>query len=155
MNQIVVSRSIEAPIDRVFNTVSDIRNFSEALPHVLRYEFLSDVHSGVGTRFRETRLMKGKEAVTELEVTEYVPNEHVRMVADSHGTAWDTLFSVKREAGHTTLTMTMDARSYKLLPKLLNRLFKGMIMKAVERDMDMVKEYCEDNQSAESALTKE
>ncbi len=138
-----MTRSIRAPLEKVFSTVADIRQFSKALPHVVSFEFLSDMEIGVGTRFRETRLMKGKESVTELEVTEYVENDHARMVADSHGTVWDTVFSVKEEEGHTVLTMTMDARAYKLMPKLMNPLIKGMITKAVESDMDQVKAYCE------------
>ena len=35
MTRTVVERSIDAPIDLVFSTVSDIRNFSKALPHVV------------------------------------------------------------------------------------------------------------------------
>lgn len=40
--------------------------------------FLTDSEKGVGTKFRETRMMGKREAGTELEVTEYVPNERVR-----------------------------------------------------------------------------
>ena len=143
--RIKVSRKINAPINVVFNTVADIRNFSEALPHVVRYEFLSEQESGLGTRFRETRLMNGKEAMTELEVTEFVENEHVRMVADSHGAVWDTTFSVN-ENGRTELTMVMDAEPYKLFARIMNAVFKRVIAKAVERDMDLVKAHCESTQ---------
>ena len=37
----------------------------------------------------------------------------------------------------------MDARAHKLPPKLMNPLIKGMVQKAVEKDMDAVKAYCE------------
>ncbi len=39
--------------------------------------------------------MDGKEAATELEVTEYVKNDRIRFAADSHRTVWDSLFTVK------------------------------------------------------------
>lgn len=94
-----VIRTINAPLDLVFQTVADIRNFSKAVPHIVNAEFLSDVESGVGTRFRETRLMRGKEATTELEVTEYSENEHIRIVADAGGTIWDSLFTVRTVDG--------------------------------------------------------
>ena len=45
--------------------------------------------------------------------------------------------------GQTLLTMAMDARAYKFLPRLLNPLIKGMVKKAIEADMDSVKAYCE------------
>ncbi len=137
-----VKRTIHAPVDLVFKTVSDI-NFSKAVPHIVSAEILSDTKSGVGTRFRETRLMNGKEAKTVLEVTEFVENGRVRMVADSHGTVWDSLFTVKPDGESTALELTMDARAHKLLPKIMNSLIKGMVQKAVEKDMDAVKAYCE------------
>jgi len=143
MTRTVVTRSIKAPINLVFKTVSEIENFSKAIPHIMRVEFLSENKSGIGARFRETRLMRGKEVSTELEVTEFVQDSHVRLVADSHGTVWDTLFEVSPNNGGTELTMTMDARAYRLLPKILNPLMKGMVRRAIEQDMDMIKSFCE------------
>ena len=147
MSRTTIQRTIRAPVERVFDTVADINNFSKAIPHIVSAEILSDTKKGVGTRFRETRLMDGKEATTELEVTEYVENDHVRIVADSHGTVWDTVFTVKQAGEGTELEMTMDANAYKLLPKIVNPLIKGMIQKAIEKDMDAVKEFCERNET--------
>ncbi len=144
MTTTTVSTEIQASAEDVFKTVSEIENFSKAVPHIVNVEFLSDIKSGVGTRFRETRLMKGKEASTELEVTEYQPHDRVRIVSDTHGTVWDTVFTVKpAEEGRVTLTMTMEARAYKLLARLMNPLIKGMIKKAIQDDMAAVKAYCE------------
>ena len=143
MSRMTITRLINAPIDFVFDTVANISEFSQAIPHIVKVEFLTDQQSGVGTRFRETRLMKGKEATTELEVTEYVENEQIRLVADSHGSIWDTVFNVESDDGQTELTMTMDAKPYTLMQKLMIPMIMGMITKAVEKDMDAVKEFCE------------
>ena len=139
----IVKRTIDAPTELVFQTVADIRQFSQAIPHIVKVEFLSDLKSGAGTRFRETRLMNGKEVTTELEVTEYAANEQIRLLADSHGCVWDTWFVVQPQDGRTELTMTMDARPYKLMARVMNLLIGGMIKKAVEKDMDSVKVFCE------------
>lgn len=144
MPSITISQTIAAPIDRVFQTVADIRQFSRALPHVMNVEFLTETRTGLGTRFRETRLMNRKEMATELEVTEYVENECVRMIADSHGTVWDSTFTVAPKQSQTILTLTMDARAHKLLPRIMNPLIMGMVKKGVARDMEMVKAFCED-----------
>lgn len=143
MTTIRISRQIHASKARVFSVVADIRNFSMALPHIERYEFLTEQQSGVGTRFRETRLMGKREMATELKVTEYDPDNRVRMVAENHGTVWDTIFTTDEQNGTTELTMIMDAKARRLLPRMMNRLIRGMITKAVARDMDLVKEYCE------------
>ena len=55
MAYITVFRKIDAPPETTFQTVAHIDKFSQALPHVVDYEFLTDQTSGVGTRFRETR----------------------------------------------------------------------------------------------------
>jgi len=143
MTRTVVQRRINAPVDRVFDVIAHVNNFSKAVEPIKKVEFLSDVQKGIGTRFLETRVMKGKEMTVELEVTEYVANDHVRIVSDTHGTVWDTVFKVTPQGDQTELVMTMDANAHKLLPKLVNPLIKGMIQKYLEQDMDAVKQYCE------------
>ncbi len=143
MLRFTTTRTIHAPLEKVFETISDIRNFQKAVPHILNVEFLTEQQSGIGTRFRETRLMKGKEATTELEVTEFVANEKIRMVADSHGTVWDSLFTVDTKDSCTELELVMDASSRGIFGRIMNRLIKGMIQEGLEKDMDAVKAYCE------------
>ena len=94
MAQITTSWRIAAPADRVFDAVAHIESFQRVGPHMTNVEFLSDQHTGIGTRFRETSVMGRREASTELKVTEYVPNERVRLVSDAGGTIWDTVFTV-------------------------------------------------------------
>jgi len=143
MTTITITRTIYAPIQTVFRTVADVRQFSKAVPGIVRVDFLSETKSGVGTRFRETRMMRRKEASTDLEVTEYVENDRVRIVADTGGTVWDTLFTVVRKDGATVLTMYMEVRSDGPISKLINKAIRRMVKKAIEQDMDSVKRYCE------------
>lgn len=143
MTRTTVSRTIHAPIDKVFDTIAHVDNFSKAVPGILEVEYLSDRRKGVGTRFRETRRMGNREASTELEVTEYVANDRVRLVADEGGTVWDTVFSVKPVGDAVELTMVMDAKPHKLTARLMNPLIKGMVQKHIEKDLDAVKSYCE------------
>lgn len=143
MTRTVVTRDIKAPPALVFEVIGKIENYAKAVPHIVRTEILSERREGVGTRFSETRLMQGKEVTTELEVTEYVEGSHIRIVADSHGTIWDTSFDLTPLGDGTDLVLTMDARAYEWLPTLMNPLIKPMVRKAVEGDMDMVKAYCE------------
>lgn len=143
MSRIRVTKSISAPVDIVFNTISDIRQFSEAVPGIVDIEILTDQKIGVGTRFRETRLMNGKETSTELEVTDYSKNEFIRIVAESNGTVWDSLFTVKEQNGKTQLELVMDADSNRLLPKLVNLMMKRVMKNALEKDMEAVRAYCE------------
>ena len=148
MTRTRLTRIISAPIDRVFDTIADPVNYTRAVPQITKVEFLTDQRSGVGTRFRETREMRGREAATELEVTEYVVNERVRLVSRAGGTVWDSVFTVTpTEDGRTTrLDLVMEARPYRLLARVFVPLMKGVVAKAVAGDMDAVKAYLESAQ---------
>lgn len=143
MSRVHTELMIEAPLEKVFDTVAHIENFQKAVPHILRVEPLGEIRSGVGTRFRETRRMGQREATTVLEVTEYAANERVRLISDEGGTVWDSLFETRSEGDGTRLSLTMDARPHKLLSRLTVPLMMRMIRSAVEEDLVAVKEYCE------------
>ncbi|MEM7248181.1 MAG: SRPBCC family protein [Acidobacteriota bacterium] len=143
MTRVAVSRLINATPETVFDAVCNIENLPATNPDVVGIEFLTEQKSGAGTRFRETRRMKDKEMVTELEVTEWTHGRHARMVADSHGTVWDTVFSVEPKGDQTELRLVMDARAHAFLPKLLNPLMKGFFRKGMDGHLTHVKAYCE------------
>jgi carbon monoxide dehydrogenase subunit G len=129
------TRTIDAPADRVFRTVADPEEFQKAIPGGSSVEYLTPSRSGVGVKFRATRLMKGKPSTFEQEVTEFVPAEHVRLVNVTHGTVWDSTFRVRSDGRATVLTLTMDAQTERLIAR--------MVQKALDMDMDAVKAYCE------------
>lgn len=143
VKNIVVERSIAAPLTDVFATVSDVRNFRNAVPHIIKVEFLTDQQHGKGTRFREARRLKGRETTCDLEVVEYIENERVRIVSDEGGAVWDTVIMVDQVGEKVWLRMEMEARPHKLFARILTPLIRGMIARAVEEDMDSVKAYCE------------
>ena len=145
MTRTELSRTIDAPVGAVFSTIADASNFSRAVPHIEHVEFLSEATTGVGTRFRETRLMGSRRATTELEVTEYVRDERVRFVSDQGGTIWDTTFTVEPgpEGRGTRLRMVMEAKPYKFAARLVTPLMKRVITKAIAADLDAVKAYAE------------
>ena len=149
------TRTIDAPLEKVFSAVASIDEFSKAIPDIKKVEFLTEQTTGVGTRFIETREMWGKEAATELEVTEYVENDRIRLVAESGYTLWDSLFTVEPAGEQTRLVLKMDATPLKFRARFLNLFMGTMIKKAIAQDMDAVKVYCERETSTESADTIE
>jgi hypothetical protein len=143
MSTITVTKSIKAPIELVFKTISDIRNFSKAVDDIINVEFLTSQEYGVGTKFKETRNMNGRETSTELVVTELKENEYIRLVSDAGGTIWDSVFKVKEKDGETELSLVMEAKPYKFLAKLITPFLKGMMKKALDKDLEATKNFCE------------
>lgn len=144
MSYFSTTKFINADLEKVFDIVAHIENFSKAVSGITKIEYLSDIKRGVGTRFRETRMMGKRENTVDLEVTEYIENEKVRIVSDAGGAIWDTLFQL-RDLGNSTceLSMVMDARPKNIASKLMVNLVKGKVASAVEEDMEAVKAYCE------------
>lgn len=143
MPSVTVKRDIQAPPGNVFDVITHVEKFSKAVPDIVRVEYLSDVREGVGTRFRETRMMNGREATNELRVTEYVMNERVRIVSDAGGTTWDSVFKVQPWQTGTRLVLKMHAKPHKIFARITIPLVMGIVLKALEEDMDAVKAYCE------------
>lgn len=138
-----LSIDIDAPRAVVFEAVSNVENLPATVPEIERTELLSETKRGVGTRFREVRRMGKKEAVTELEVTEFEPDHRVRMVAENNGTVWDTTFIVTDRNGGSRLELVMEARTDRLFSRIMIRLVRGMMRRAVEKHVGHVKSYCE------------
>ena len=145
MSRTEVLRTIAAPADRVFAAVADVAQFSRAVEDIERVEFVSDIRTGLGTRFRETRIMRGREATVELEITEFAPPERVRFLSEAGGVQWDSVFTVAAapDGEGTQLRLVMQATPLTFAARLMVPLMKGMVRKAIASDMDAVKAYCE------------
>lgn len=68
-----MSEWIARPREDVFQFIANPDNAPKVVDSVIRMEQLSEGMLGIGTRYRETRLMRGKEQQTELEVVGYEP----------------------------------------------------------------------------------
>ena len=143
MGSYKTERTIAAPVEMVFDAIAHVGKFKEVAPHIVKVEILSDIEKGVGSKFRETRVMKGRESSTVLECTEYEENKRVRFVSDEGGTIWDTVFTTEPRDNGTYMTMQMDARPHKFMARRVTPMIMGMVGKAIEGDMDAVKDYCE------------
>lgn len=145
--EIRADRTVRASIEKVFKTLATIDEFSKAIPGITKVEVLTNQRHGLGTRFRETRIMNGHKATTELEVTEFFENERVRMKALAGGVIWDTLFTVRQSnPQEVAMEMLMAAIPVGLPGKLITPLILEMVGRAVQQDMDSVKTYCENFQ---------
>jgi carbon monoxide dehydrogenase subunit G len=136
-------RRIAAPPQRVFAVVADPEEFQRAIPGGSTVEFLTPSRSGVGSRFRATRITKGKATAFEQEVMEMVPGRRIRLINETHGTVWDSLFTVEPDGNGTELTLRMDARSDRWIARVMSRLIARVVQRALEGDMDAEKPSCE------------
>ncbi|MFJ8668352.1 SRPBCC family protein [Streptomyces sp. NPDC093600] len=141
---VVVERRIRATPGPVWETMTDLKDMERILTGVDRVEVLTEGAFGVGTRWRETRRMFGKEATEEMTVTESVPPERYVTVADSHGMRYVSEIALRPDGSDaTTVRMTFsarpaDGRATGLLTRLLGGLGVRAVSRALARDLDDV-----------------
>jgi uncharacterized membrane protein len=138
---------ITAPMIKVFNAFSDISKIEERISGIQKVEILSDMTSGVGTRWIETRVMFGKEATEEMEIVKMSNNESYIVEAESHGTKYKSIYMFKDlKDGNVKVNMTFEGTPISMSAKIMSLIgffFKGATKRALENDMVELKAYCE------------
>lgn len=149
--EIRVSQHINAPVNLVFDVFSDIENIQEQIEGITQVEILSDITHGVGTRWRETRVMFGREATEEMEISKFAENQSYEVVASSRGMDYHTIYTFNEIDGGTLVEMVFSGKPLTLSAKLMTpigSLFQGAARKALEDDMNNLKVVCEQRTAA-------
>lgn len=146
MAKLELSRRIEAPRERVFEVFTDFDHAADRISAIKRIEVLTDGPAGKGTRFRETRIMFGKEATETMEVTDFQPNRSYTVCANSCGAIFESTFTFTPEGSATQVVMTVTTRPVTMLAKvatLFSFLCAGMMKKMMAQDMDDLARFLE------------
>ncbi len=154
MSKIQTSTHVAAPVDRVFEAWCDFEKAAERVQGIARIEMLTEGPVRVGTRFRETRVMFGREATEEMEVTALVPNERMTVSAFSCGAEFDSHFHFHPDGSGTRVDLELQTRPVTLWAKItspLGRLMMGSMKKMIQADMDQLKAVCEQSGSSATA----
>lgn len=135
-----VEQHVNAAPATVWAVVTDLPRFAQ-VADIVSLERLDDGEDfTVGTRWRETRTMFGREATEEMWVTSVTPGRSYVTEAESHGTHYrSTLTITPAESGGATLTMDFVGTGTSLVTKVLGatvgRLFEGATRKALQSDL--------------------
>ena len=147
MSSVAVSVAIAAPQQDVWDRITDIEHAHERIPAIKRIEILSPQRHGLGLRWRETRIMFGKEATEVMEITQWHPPHEYVTSAQSHGSEYRCTLRVEPTAEGSTLSFHFTATpltlTAKLVGTLLAPLMRGAITKALQGDLNAIKAACE------------
>ncbi|WP_411720583.1 SRPBCC family protein [Mycetocola sp.] len=141
------SITINADRKRVFEVFCDLDNAAANIGGITKVEVLAGPSQlNVGTRWRETRTMFGKEATEEMWVTGYEQDVSYVAEADSRGAHYRSEYRFTPEGSGTRIDMrfvgtpnTLGAR----LAGVLGALFAGAAKKALHQDLVDLKRACE------------
>ncbi|WP_314178039.1 SRPBCC family protein [Streptomyces winkii] len=139
--QVTVERRIAAPVDRVWQALTDIEDSPRVIGEIERVEMLSEGPFGIGTRWRETRRIFGKEATEEMWVTASEPPKRYTVESESRGVHYTSQFTLTPEADDaTTVHLTLDSETEKkslsgTMGKFLGGIGSKAIAKSLSKDL--------------------
>ncbi len=142
---------INAPPETVFRLATDIARWQDRIPVILRIEVLTPGPVRIGTVFRETRIMFGREATEEMTVAELEPPRRFALTATNHGASYFTLHEFEHQGSATRVAVTFEARPLTFgawLLQPLGWLMKGMLRRMLDSNLAALKTACEQGTQA-------
>lgn len=141
MKPLSVARRIEAPRERVFEAATDIQSWPARIGGIERVEVLTPGPFGKGTRFRETRIMFGREATEEMVVSDFEPGRSYVLIAESHGCRYRSAMRFDDDGpGATRVEMTFEATPLttgaKVMGAVMGPMMKGTMCKMIAKDIE-------------------
>jgi len=132
----------------VWSAITDIENCSNFISSIIDIQILDQATDGlVGMKWKEKRLMFGKEASEIMWITESVENEYYCTRAESHGSVYITKLSLSEIGGNAALTMSFTGEAQTFLARVVSAcmgvLIKSSMKKALLKDLEDIKNYAE------------
>ena len=146
MAKITLSTHVAAPVNRVFEAFADFNQADKTIDTIVRIEMLTDSPVGSGTRFRETRVMFGREATEEMEVTAFETNKFYTVSANSCGSRFDSTFRFSPRDNGTLVEMELLVNAKSMVARLMwpvGKLMMRSMRRMMQADMDQLKAACE------------
>lgn len=141
MREIMLSKDVAAPPERVWAVITDLDRSPDTISGILKLERLEGgAGFGVGTKWRETRIMFGREATEVMEVTAVDPGRSYVVEADGRGAHYRSTITVEPAEGGSRLSMTFGGEPTGVVGKVLAAtvgwLFQGPTRKALQKDLE-------------------
>jgi len=143
---------VNAPQDRVFQVASNIPNAANTIEGITNIEMLTEGPVGVGTAWKETRVMFGKEHSETMEITGFDPPRSYTVGSESCGALWSSTFAFTAENGGTRVDLDFLTNPLsiwaRIMAFIMTPLMRGMMKKCVGADLRDLKQVCESGAAA-------
>jgi carbon monoxide dehydrogenase subunit G len=125
-----------------FARFADLPNLAGRVSGITKVEMLTPGPVAVGTKYKETRTMFGRDATEEFTVTALEPGKVLTLTCHSCGVRYTATHTFTPEANGTRVTLTMDGKTTTFSAWLfqpLGWLMKGTMQKMIQKDLDEMK----------------
>jgi hypothetical protein len=142
MAQFSLNEHINAPRDKVFAHASNFAGAPQFIKGIKKVEMLTNGPVGVGTRFKETRIMFNREATEVMEVVAFDPPKSYTLGGDSCGCRFSSTFTFTPNGTGTDVVMTFAFQPLTFMAKVIGFLTRPMLkmcVKAMAKDLTDMK----------------
>lgn len=139
MPRFTLTKSVAAPPADVYAVFTDLDRLPAHIPGIKKIERVTPGPFGVGTTFRETRVMFGREATETFEAVAVDPGRAFTLRAMSCGSEFVVEHRFVPDGAGTRVEMEVTMRAVSLFARLmspLGRLMAGTMKKAIAGDLD-------------------
>ncbi len=141
--EIRLSIDISAATQQVYAVAMDIERWPEIVSAIISTEVLSEGPVAVGTVFRETRTMFGREASEVMTIAQLEPPYRYLFTAENHGTSYVTDHIIEQlPDGTSRLSIIFSGRAQTVMAHLLMPLgyvLAGSLKKQLMSDLEDIK----------------
>ena len=145
--QASVTKRFNAPLEIVWEVMSDIENAADRINAIVNLEVLTEGPIGQGTIFKETRIMFKKEATETMEITSWNPPNSYTTEADGCGCHYTSVITCEEDGDGTLVTMSFEAVATSTFGKVMSALtgwmMKSACAKCFAKDLEDLKTFVE------------
>lgn len=144
--QFQITHTLPASPERAFQGLTELENAEAWMPGLISVERLDGTAAGVGSRWRETRKIYGKEVTEELEVTAFEPPSRFGLRVDgSKGSSGSGIYTfdyrLSPDGAGTRVVLDASIGGVSRVREWITRLFSGMYRKMIAKDLDALAEH--------------
>jgi uncharacterized membrane protein len=130
-----VSERIRASRDEVWAVFTDLERAPQRVSGIHAVEVLTSGPMQLGTRWRETRTLGGRQATEELAVTAFEPPERYVVEAEARGARYRSEFRFRSDGDATEVTAAFEVEALGVLARIVAATFGRAAARSVGRAM--------------------
>ena len=146
MTPITVTDILAAPVEDVFKAFTDLEHQAGRVSGIKGIEVLTTGGFRLGTRWRETREVRGRIDDAEMEVTQFAQNAGYTITHEKAGVRIDTVFAFTPAGDGTKVSITFSLENQGLPPGLLTPVswaIAGKVKEILGKDLTDMKKAIE------------
>ncbi|WP_163100849.1 SRPBCC family protein [Peribacillus alkalitolerans] len=121
--------TIHKPIDEVFSFSTNMENSNKIMPNVKQTVKITDGPITVGTQFKETRVIRGRDAEAVIEIIKYIPNQAYSVKNVTQGMEVIYHYQFNKVVEGTKIDFQCEVNASGIMMKLIKPLFIKILKK--------------------------